>query len=87
MSARLGIMALTMLCMSFVVFACLETNPDGVALKAKGQFSTMPSRAAWLVEENYYVSVAGDDLAAQKAHEERGRVLFPIGEEGRLLAV
>ena len=84
---RLGIMALTMLCMSFVVFAALETNPDGIALKAKGQFSTMPSRAAWLVEENYYVSVAGDDLAAQKAQEERGRVLFPIGDEGRLLVV
>lgn len=84
---RLGIMLLTMLVMSFLVFAALETNPDGIALKAKGQFSTMPSRAAWLVEENYYVSVADDDQAAKKEQEAAGRVLYPIGDAGRLLVV
>ena len=84
---RLGIMLLTMLAMSFLVFASLETNPDGIALKAKGQFSTMPSRAAWLVEENYYVSVAGDDEAAKAEYEDGGHILYEIGEEGRLLVV
>ena len=84
---RFGIMLLTMLTMSLLVFAALEGNPDSIALKAKGQFSTMPSRAAWLVEKNYYVSVAGDDADAIKAQEEKGRVLFPIGDKGRLLVV
>ncbi|MGI9307134.1 MAG: ABC transporter permease [Gammaproteobacteria bacterium] len=84
---RLGIMLLTMLSMSFIVFAALERNPDGVALKAQGQFSLITSRAAWLVDENYYVSVAGDDEAAQKAQTEKGRVLFPIGDKGKLLVV
>ena len=41
---RFGIMLLTMVCMSFLVFAALEGNPDSIALKARGQFSTMPSR-------------------------------------------
>ena len=40
---RFGIMLLTMVCMSFLVFAALEGNPDSIALKARGQFSTMPS--------------------------------------------
>ena len=48
---RFGIMLLTMVCMSFLVFAALEGNPDSIALKARGQFSTMPSRGAWLVKK------------------------------------
>lgn len=84
---RIGIMLLTMLTMSFLVFAALEGNPDSIALKAKGQFSTMPSRAAWLVEKNYYVSVAGSDAAAIAEQEAQGRVLYPIGAAGRLLVV
>ncbi|MGI9298081.1 MAG: ABC transporter permease [Gammaproteobacteria bacterium] len=84
---RLGIMLLTMVAMSFLVFAALESNPDGIALKAKGQFSTMPSRAAWLVEENYYVSVAGDDETAKQEHESAGNLLYEIGGDGRLLVV
>lgn len=84
---RIGIMILTMLVMAFVVFAAVETNPDGIALKAKGQFSTAPSRAAWLVEENYYVSVAGEDEAAKKSYLDDGYKLYEIGEEGRLMVV
>ena len=86
-SRRLGIMMLTMLAMSFLVFAALETNPDGIALKAKGQFSTITSRAAWLVKKNYYVSVAEDDAPARTSHEDEGRVLYEIGEAGRMLVV
>lgn len=84
---RFGIMLLTMVCMSFLVFAALEGNPDSIALKARGQFSTMPSRGAWLVEENYYISVAGDDESGKQALLDKGHVLYEIGSKGRLLAL
>ena len=84
---RTGIMLLTMLMVSFLVFSALETNPDGVARKARGQFSTMPSRAAWLVEENYYISVAEDDDAAREQQTAKGRALYEIGDKGRMLVV
>ena len=84
---RLGIMLLTMMTMSFLVFTALETNPDGIAVKAKGQFSTITSRAAWLVKKNYYVSVASDNADAVQLQKDKGYVLFPIGEAGRLMAV
>ena len=81
---RLGILILTMLAMSFTVFAALETNPDGVAVKARGQFSTKPSRAAWLVEENYYVSFAREDESVKQKFKDEGYVVsYEIGNKGR----
>ncbi|MGU9952163.1 MAG: ABC transporter permease [Gammaproteobacteria bacterium WSBS_2016_MAG_OTU1] len=84
---RIGIMLLTMLAMSFSVFVALETNPDGIALKARGQFSTMTSRASWLVEEGYYVYVTKDDTAGQEVQKAEGRVLYEIGAKGDMLVV
>lgn len=78
-------MVLTMVCMSFLVFAAVERDPDGIARKAEGQFTTAAQRAAWLVENRYYVSVAGDDAAGQKEHTDKGRRLFQIGDKGALL--
>ena len=46
-------MALTMLAVSFLVFAVLELNVDDVAVKVLGQFSTADQRHAWLVENGY----------------------------------
>ena len=82
---RMGIMALTMLAMSFLVFAAVERNPDGIARKAEGQFTTAAQRAAWLVENRYYVSVAGDNIAGQKEHTDQGRRLHKIGNKGAFL--
>ena len=83
---RVGLMALTMVAMSLLVFAAVETNPDGIARKALGQFTTAAQRASWLVDNRYYVSFAADDEAGQKAHLDSGGALFRIGGEGAFLA-
>jgi peptide/nickel transport system permease protein len=46
-------MVLTMLAVSFLVFAVLELNVNDVAVKVLGQFSTPDQRAAWLQENGY----------------------------------
>ena len=46
-------MVLTMLAVSFLVFAVLELNVDDVAVKVLGQFSTADQRHAWMVENGY----------------------------------
>ena len=46
-------MLLTMLAVSFLVFAVLELNVDDVAVKVLGQFSTADQRHAWLVQNGY----------------------------------
>jgi peptide/nickel transport system permease protein len=46
-------MLLTMLTVSFLVFAVLELNVDDVAVKVLGQFSTADQRHAWLVQNGY----------------------------------
>ena len=46
-------MLLTMLAVSFLVFAVLELNVDDVAVKVLGQFSTADQRLAWLVQNGY----------------------------------
>lgn len=46
-------MVLTMLAVSFLVFAVLELNVDEVAVKVLGQFSTADQREAWLRENGY----------------------------------
>ena len=81
---RIGIMLLTMLSMSFLVFVAVERNPDGIALKAEGQFTTAAQRAAWLVKKRYYVSVQEDDVVGQKTHTDKGRRLYKVGNEGAL---
>lgn len=83
---RIGVMALTMIAMSLLVFAAVEISPDGIARKALGQFTTAPQRAAWLVENGYYVSFAAEDKAAQEEHLAEGGLLYEIGGEGAMLA-
>jgi peptide/nickel transport system permease protein len=46
-------MVLTMLAVSFLVFAVLEFNVNDVAVKVLGQFSTADQRQAWLQENGY----------------------------------
>jgi peptide/nickel transport system permease protein len=46
-------MLLTMLAVSFLVFAVLEFNVNEVAVKVLGQFSTADQRQAWLQENGY----------------------------------
>jgi peptide/nickel transport system permease protein len=46
-------MLLTMLAVSFLVFAVLELNVDDVAVKVLGQFSTADQRHTWLVQNGY----------------------------------
>jgi peptide/nickel transport system permease protein len=46
-------MVLTMLAVSFLVFAVLEFNVNDVAVKVLGQFSTPDQRQAWLQENGY----------------------------------
>jgi peptide/nickel transport system permease protein len=46
-------MVLTMLAVSFLVFAVLEFNVGDVAVKVLGPFSTPDQRAAWLQENGY----------------------------------
>lgn len=46
-------MVLTMLAVSFLVFAVLEFNVSDVAVKVLGQFSTPDQRQAWLQENGY----------------------------------
>ena len=46
-------MVLTMLAVSFLVFAVLEFNVSDVAVKVLGQFSTADQRQAWLQENGY----------------------------------
>lgn len=81
---RLGILLLTMLAMSLTVFAVLESNPEGLARKAIGQFSTLAQRVAWLAREGYYVSVADEQQKA--AYESDGYVTFPVNEGSWLIA-
>jgi peptide/nickel transport system permease protein len=46
-------MLLTMLAVSFLVFAVLELNVNDVAVKVLGQFSAEDQRHAWLVQNGY----------------------------------
>ena len=79
---RLGLMLLTMLSMSGIVFLVLELDPEGVARKALGQFSTPEQRLVWLAGNGYLVTAptgpAG--FAAKKRHEEKGRLIYAATE-------
>ena len=54
LARRLVNLILTFLVTTFLTFLILESNPDGVARKALGQFATEEQREEWLVQENYY---------------------------------
>lgn len=79
---RLVLMALTMLAMSGIIFLILELDPEGVARKALGQFSTPEQRVAWLATNGYYraVPVGPSGFAAQKRAEEAGNFVYPVSK-------
>lgn len=84
LARRLVLMVLTMLVMSFLVFAAVEVSPDGTARKAIGQFTTIAQRMAWLVEKNYYISA---DEAGRAAYEKEGYTPLPLTPDGDLFLI
>ena len=80
---RLALMVLTMLAMSGIIFLILELDPEGVARKALGQFSTPEQRVVWLAANGYYAVIpAGPNgFAAQKRAEQSGQFVYPVSEE------
>jgi peptide/nickel transport system permease protein len=57
LAKRLGLMALTMLVVSAIVFLFLELTPGNVAVKVLGQYSTPEQQRLWL-EANGYLDPA-----------------------------
>jgi peptide/nickel transport system permease protein len=53
-SKRLGLMALTMLAVSILVFLLLEINIHGVATKVLGPYSSQDQREIWLKDNGYF---------------------------------
>jgi peptide/nickel transport system permease protein len=53
-SKRLGLMALTMVVVSMLVFLLLEINIHGVATKVLGPYSTQDQREIWLKDNGYF---------------------------------
>jgi len=53
-SKRLGLMVLTMIAVSMLVFLLLEINIHGVATKVLGPYSTQQQREIWLQRNGYY---------------------------------
>jgi peptide/nickel transport system permease protein len=51
---RIGIMALTMIAVSILLFLLLEISPGNVATKVLGQFSTEEQRNLWLEQNGYF---------------------------------
>ncbi len=51
---KLGILLLTMLAVSLLVFLVLEINVEDVAVKVLGQFSAPDQRHAWLLKNGYF---------------------------------
>ena len=80
---RLALMVLTMLAMSAIIFLILELDPEGVARKALGQFSTPEQRVVWLAANGYYTAIpAGPNgFAAQKRAEQSGQFVYPVSPE------
>lgn len=84
---RLALMALTMLAMSGIIFLILELDPEGVARKALGQFSTPEQRVVWLAANGYYAVIpAGPSgFPAQKRAEADGRFVYPVSAENAVV--
>ncbi len=51
---RVGMMVLTMLVTSIVLFLVLEINIESLAVKVLGQFSTDEQRLLWLENNGYF---------------------------------
>src|SRR5439155_15689748 len=51
---RLGLMALTMVVVSMLVFSLLEINIHGVATKVLGPYSSEDQREIWLKQNGYF---------------------------------
>src|SRR5262249_9086921 len=54
MGKRLGLMALTMVVVSVLVFSLLELNVNGVATKVLGPYSSQDQREIWLKQNGYF---------------------------------
>ena len=51
---RIGIMILTMVVVSILLFVVLEFSPGSVATKVLGQFASEEQKNIWLEEHGYY---------------------------------
>ncbi len=79
---RLGMMVVTVVALSFIVFLILELDPRGVARKALSQFTGIDQREVWLLKNGYYVGVAPGDADAIAGWEGRGYFVGLPDDEG-----
>ena len=79
---RIGLMLMTMVTLSFIVFLILELDPDGVARKALGQFSTPEQRLIWLAQGGYYRT---EPLAEAESSRDGQSLYYQLNEDTALL--
>ena len=82
---RLGIMVLTMVVVSILLFLLLEFSPGNVATKVLGQFATEQQKDIWLAEHGYneplywrYMVWVGNFATGEMGDSHRFKV--PVGE-------
>jgi peptide/nickel transport system permease protein len=80
-SKRLGLMALTMIVVSMLVFLLLEINVKGVATKVLGPYSTEDQRELWLKQNGYF-----DPLYQRYTRWLGGFVVGDLGQSVRFKA-
>jgi peptide/nickel transport system permease protein len=78
---RLGLMALTMVVVSTLVFLLLEINIHGVATKVLGPYSTEDQREIWLKDNGYF-----DPLPERYLRWLRNFVVGDLGQSVRFKA-
>jgi peptide/nickel transport system permease protein len=78
---RLGLMALTMVVVSMLVFLLLEINIHGVATKVLGPYSTEDQREIWLKDNGYF-----DPLHERYLRWLRNFVVGDLGQSVRFKA-
>ncbi len=82
---RIGIMILTMVVVSILLFVVLEFSPGSVATKVLGQFASEEQKNIWLEEHGYfeplywrYLTWAGNFLTGEMGQSHRFKV--PVAE-------
>lgn len=82
---RIGIMILTMVVVSILLFLVLELSPGNVATKVLGQFASEEQKNIWLEEHGYfeplywrYLTWAGNFMTGELGESHRFKV--PVGE-------